>query len=155
MLVSGGISPFWAGTDILTQRRVARGQFILDDPAFELVSNSSKELIKKLLVLIPTKRLTAKAVLAHPWLAFDHKTAELGRVTRLETSRMRRHLARWRWMVIRRSIQAMRKFIEASESHESEISMMFLPTDNPLFFQLKKNKLKKCFRRNSKAHKKK
>ena len=27
------------------------------------------------------------------------------RVTRLETSRMRRHLARWRWMVIRRSIQ--------------------------------------------------
>ena len=33
----------------------------------------------RLLVLIPTKRLTAKAVLAHPWLAFDHKTAELGR----------------------------------------------------------------------------
>ena len=80
-------------------------------------------------MLIPTKRLTAKAVLAHPWLAFDHKTAQLGRwrlkklcfiaveikvnvqvqvisrVTRLETSRMRRHLARWRWMVIRKSIQ--------------------------------------------------
>ena len=28
-------------------------------------------------------------------------------------------------------------FIEASETHESEISQMFLPTDNPLFFQLK------------------
>ena len=24
MLVSGGISPFWAGTDIATQRRVVR-----------------------------------------------------------------------------------------------------------------------------------
>ena len=74
----------------------ARGQYSLDDPAFDLISNNSKELIKKwgclicflstvntphsrLLVLIPTKRLTAKAVLAHPWLAFDHKTAELGR----------------------------------------------------------------------------
>ena len=33
--------------------------------------------------------------------------------------------------------QAMRVFIEASETHESEISKMFLPTDNPLFFQLK------------------
>ena len=70
---------------------------------------------------------------------------------------MRRHLARWRWMVIRKSIQvipvsflniywniskrsstqAMKMFIEASETHESEISQMFLPTDNPLFFQLK------------------
>ena len=29
----------------------------------------------------------------------------ISRVTRLETSRMRRHLARWRWMVIRKSIQ--------------------------------------------------
>jgi len=153
MLVSGGISPFWAGTDIATQRRVARGQYSLDDSAFDVVSNSSKELIKKLLVLIPSKRLTAKAVLAHPWLAFDHKTAELGRVTRLETSRMRSHLARWRWMVIRRSIQAMRVFINVS--HESEISKMFLDSDNPLLFQLKKNKLKKCFRRNSKVHKKK
>ena len=102
----------------------------------------------RLLVLIPTKRLTAKAVLAHPWLAFDHKTAELGRwsifpikdqrlhvlimirvtwnlttpslsscfypdfrVTRLETSRMRRHLARWRWMVIRRSIQVIHFYL--------------------------------------------
>ena len=33
--------------------------------------------------------------------------------------------------------QAMRVFIEGSETHESEISKMFLPTDNPLFFQLK------------------
>ena len=82
MLVSGGISPFWAGTDIATQRRVvsdyllfvlsffvtiyyeiiwrvfplkksedsssqSRAQFSLDDPAFEVVSNNSKELIKK------------------------------------------------------------------------------------------------------------
>ena len=31
----------------------------------------------------------------------------------------------------------MKMFIEASETHESEISQMFLPTDNPLFFQLK------------------
>ena len=34
-------------------------------------------------------------------------------------------------------VQAMRVFIEASETHESEISKMFLPSDNPLFFQLK------------------
>ena len=39
--------------------------------------------------------------------------------------------------VDRLSIQAMKMFIEASETHESEISQMFLPTDNPLFFQLK------------------
>ena len=35
MMLSGGVSPFWAGQEYRTQRRVMRGTYNLDHPNFK------------------------------------------------------------------------------------------------------------------------
>ena len=47
MLVSGGVSPFWAGSDVSTQRRVVRADFNFDNPVFDQVSEDAKDLISR------------------------------------------------------------------------------------------------------------
>ena len=40
----------------------------MPSPYFDNISNSAKDLIKKLLVVDPEKRLNANETLKHPWL---------------------------------------------------------------------------------------
>lgn len=47
MMVSGGVSPFWAGNDLNTQHRVVRAQYRLDYPAFANVSRHVLDLITR------------------------------------------------------------------------------------------------------------
>ena len=61
MMVSGGLSPFWAGTDHKTEARVLVGDFRLDLPHFQAVSSEAKDLISKLIILQPELRLSANA----------------------------------------------------------------------------------------------
>ena len=61
MMVSGGLSPFWAGNDCKTEGRVLRGDYRLDLPHFQGVSSEAKDLITKLMVLKPESRLSADA----------------------------------------------------------------------------------------------
>ena len=61
MMVSGGLSPFWAGNDLKTEARVLVGDFRLDLPHFQTVSSEVKDLISKLIVLRPELRLSAEA----------------------------------------------------------------------------------------------
>jgi len=36
MMLSGGISPFWAGSEYRTQRKIMRGMYDLDHPNFKV-----------------------------------------------------------------------------------------------------------------------
>ena len=65
MMVSGGLSPFWAGNDLKTEARVLVGDFRLDLPHFQTVSSEAKDLISKLIVLRPELRLSAEAGGSH------------------------------------------------------------------------------------------
>jgi aurora kinase len=58
-----GEAPF-EDTPIMTQRRIARGEMTV--PPF--VSVEAKDLIKRLLVLDPAKRIQLEEVLKHPWI---------------------------------------------------------------------------------------
>lgn len=58
-----GEAPF-EDTPIMTQRRIARGEMTV--PPF--VSAEAKDLIKRLLVLDPSKRIQLEEVLKHPWI---------------------------------------------------------------------------------------
>jgi len=146
MLISGGLSPFWGGNDYGTQRKVVRADYNFDCPEFKLVSESAKNLIRRLLLLTHSKRLTAKGALSHPWLKPDTKTYELSKVTRLETTMMRRYLARRRWRmlkILKRAVKPLDKTVPV------ELACGVFPVDNILFYQVKKNKLRKCFRKKS------
>ena len=47
MLVSGGTSPFWAGSNGKTQRKILKGKFTTKIKAFEQLSGQIKQLIKR------------------------------------------------------------------------------------------------------------
>lgn len=49
MMLSGGLSPFWAGSEYRTQRRVIRGIYNLEHPNFKDISKAALDCIEKLL----------------------------------------------------------------------------------------------------------
>lgn len=49
MMLSGGVSPFWAGSEYRTQRRVIRGIYNLEHPNFKDISQNALNCIKDLL----------------------------------------------------------------------------------------------------------
>ena len=59
--------PFPAETQDELFSRIAIGKFKFDHKEFEMVSNECKDLITKMLVKDPKKRLTAQQVLQHEW----------------------------------------------------------------------------------------
>ena len=44
----------------------------MDDPVWENVSSPAKDLVKKLLVVDPESRITAKEIQEHPWIQFKN-----------------------------------------------------------------------------------
>ena len=99
-------------------------------------------------MLPPNKRLTAKAAQNHPWMTPDAETIELSKVTPLETSLMRRFLARRRWRMLRLATQAIQK-MKTGDNNNKEFACGIFPVDNILLYHVKKDKLKKCFRKKS------
>jgi len=107
-LVSAGLSPFWGGTEYRTQRNVLRASLAnggYDQEQFNEVSESAISCIQGLLVLDPLKRITAKQTLGHKWLT----TTYLDKIKRLETTLIRRYLARRRWHRWYNAIKAMNR----------------------------------------------
>ncbi|KAH8709997.1 kinase-like domain-containing protein [Phaeosphaeriaceae sp. PMI808] len=58
-----GEAPF-EDTQVMTQRKIARGEYTV--PSF--ISSEAKDLIKRLLVLDPEKRIALEDVERHPWI---------------------------------------------------------------------------------------
>ncbi|KAF2113472.1 serine/threonine-protein kinase-like protein [Lophiotrema nucula] len=66
-----GEAPF-EDTQVMTQRKIARGEYTV--PSF--VSAEAKDLIKRLLVLDPEKRIALEDVEKHPWIVKHCKGSE-------------------------------------------------------------------------------
>ena len=47
MLVTGGTSPFWAGSNSKTQRKILKGKYTMKLKAFDVLSAQIKQLIKR------------------------------------------------------------------------------------------------------------
>ncbi|OQS02193.1 kinase, partial [Thraustotheca clavata] len=62
-------------TDQEISRRIVRGQFNTQSRAWRRVSKDAQDLIRKLLCVDPTKRLTAIEALQHSWLTSDKVSA--------------------------------------------------------------------------------
>ena len=66
-ILLSGRPPFPGDSDKEIMEKVALGKYDLEESPFDQLSNSGKDLIKKLLIKDPKKRITASEALTHPW----------------------------------------------------------------------------------------
>lgn len=63
-----GYEPFFAENDNLMFKKILKCDWKFDSPWWDDVSENAKDLVRKLLVLDPKKRLTPQAALKHVWV---------------------------------------------------------------------------------------
>ncbi|KAI9118762.1 hypothetical protein K1719_010207 [Acacia pycnantha] len=70
-ILLSGVPPFWAESEDGIFKEVLHGHLdFLSDP-WPSISESAKDLVRKMLVRDPRRRLTAHQVLCHPWIQVD------------------------------------------------------------------------------------
>ncbi|KAE8790898.1 calcium-dependent protein kinase SK5-like [Hordeum vulgare] len=66
-----GVPPFWAESETGIFKQILRGKLDLESEPWPSISDSAKDLVRKMLIRDPTKRQTAHEVLCHPWIVDD------------------------------------------------------------------------------------
>ncbi|XP_018630280.1 calcium-dependent protein kinase 4-like [Nicotiana tabacum] len=67
-ILLSGVPPFWAETQQGIFDAVLKGHIDFESDPWPLISESAKDLIRKMLCMQPSERLTAHEVLCHPWI---------------------------------------------------------------------------------------
>ncbi|XWS63204.1 hypothetical protein CRYUN_Cryun06bG0075700 [Craigia yunnanensis] len=67
-ILLSGVPPFWAETQQGIFDAVLKGHIDFDSDPWPVISDSAKDLIRKMLCSRPSERLTAHEVLCHPWI---------------------------------------------------------------------------------------
>ncbi|XP_008786722.2 calcium-dependent protein kinase 26-like isoform X2 [Phoenix dactylifera] len=67
-ILLSGVPPFWAETQQGIFDAILKGVIDFASDPWPLISDSAKDLIRKMLCSSPSERLTAHAVLCHPWI---------------------------------------------------------------------------------------
>ncbi|WOK98787.1 calcium-dependent protein kinase 26-like [Canna indica] len=73
-ILLSGVPPFWAESQQGIFDAILKGVIDFDSDPWPMISESAKDLIKKMLCSRPSERLTAHQVLRHPWIC-DHGVA--------------------------------------------------------------------------------
>lgn len=108
MLVSGGLEPFWDGNDVRAIKNTIRKEVSFNHSEFNGVSSAAKDFIRRVLEKKPGRRLTGQDCLAHSWLRTERVQGDrFGH--RMETQRIRRFVARYRW---KKAIKAVRMMVK-------------------------------------------
>ena len=63
-----GRPPFHSKSNREVLERTCRGQYTMNGPQWSDVSEEAKDLVRRMLVVDPSKRITAGDILKHPWL---------------------------------------------------------------------------------------
>lgn len=72
-----GFHPFLEEDSEATRNRILNCRYEFLSPYWDTISENAKDLIRKLLVLDPEKRLSAKQILEHPWLIEQNSREKL------------------------------------------------------------------------------
>mmetsp|Transcript_76222 Transcript_76222/g.105436 ORF Transcript_76222/g.105436 Transcript_76222/m.105436 type:complete len:211 (+) Transcript_76222:303-935(+) len=67
-ILLSGMPPFYHEDNFMLFEIIKKCEYDFDDPSWEEVSDGPKEIIKKLLVADPKKRMTCDELLKHPWI---------------------------------------------------------------------------------------
>ncbi|EEF38301.1 calcium-dependent protein kinase 26 [Ricinus communis] len=70
-ILLSGVPPFWAETEQEIFEEVLHGQLDFTSDPWPHISESAKDLVRRMLVRDPRKRITAHEVLCHPWVRDD------------------------------------------------------------------------------------
>ncbi|GLT31588.1 hypothetical protein SLA2020_517100 [Shorea laevis] len=70
-ILLSGVPPFWGETEKEIFDGVLRGHLDFKSDPWPKISESAKDLVKKMLVRDPKKRISAHEVLCHPWVQVD------------------------------------------------------------------------------------
>ncbi|XP_043701294.1 calcium-dependent protein kinase 20-like [Telopea speciosissima] len=70
-ILLSGVPPFWDETEQGIFEQVLKGELDFVSDPWPGVSDSAKDLVRRMLVRDPKKRLTAHEVLCHPWVQVD------------------------------------------------------------------------------------
>ncbi|KAF5747754.1 putative calcium-dependent protein kinase [Tripterygium wilfordii] len=70
-ILLSGVPPFWAETEEDIFDEVLRGDLDFSSDPWPNISDSAKDLVRRMLVRDPKKRITAHEVLCHPWVQTD------------------------------------------------------------------------------------
>ncbi|KAG2668553.1 hypothetical protein I3843_15G160200 [Carya illinoinensis] len=70
-ILLSGVPPFWAESEKGIFREILQGKLDFHSEPWPGISESAKDLIRKMLDRNPKKRLTAHEVLCHPWIVDD------------------------------------------------------------------------------------
>lgn len=73
-ILLSGVPPFWAETQQGIFDAVLKGVIDFESDPWPVISDSAKDLIKRMLCSRPSERLTAHEVLCHPWIC-EHGVA--------------------------------------------------------------------------------
>ncbi|XP_019175937.1 PREDICTED: calcium-dependent protein kinase 11-like [Ipomoea nil] len=66
-----GVPPFWAESDNGIFKQIMKGKIDFESEPWPSISDSAKDLIKKMLQRDPRQRISAHQVLCHPWIVDD------------------------------------------------------------------------------------
>ncbi len=66
-----GFPPFFEDSNEKLFDAIKKGEYEFPSPQWDEISDYAKDLIKKLLVVDPYKRLNADGILKHPWIVGD------------------------------------------------------------------------------------
>uniref|UniRef100_A0A0C9RZ49 non-specific serine/threonine protein kinase n=1 Tax=Wollemia nobilis TaxID=56998 RepID=A0A0C9RZ49_9CONI len=70
-ILLSGVPPFWAETQQGIFEAVLRGHIDFESEPWPSISDSAKDLIRKMLTKVPADRISAHEVLCHPWICKD------------------------------------------------------------------------------------
>ncbi|XP_051149762.1 calcium-dependent protein kinase 11-like isoform X2 [Andrographis paniculata] len=71
-ILLSGVPPFWAETDNGIFKQILNGKVDLVSEPWPQISDSAKDLVRKMLERDPKKRISAHQVLCHPWIVDDN-----------------------------------------------------------------------------------
>lgn len=75
-ILLSGVPPFWAETEQGIFEQVLHGDLDFESDPWPSISESAKDLVRRMLIRDPRKRLTAHEVLCHPWVQVDGLAAD-------------------------------------------------------------------------------
>ncbi|KAH9749496.1 calcium-dependent protein kinase 21 [Citrus sinensis] len=67
-ILLSGVPPFWAETEKGIFDAILKGGVDFESEPWLLISDSAKDLVRKMLIQDPKKRITSAEVLEHPWM---------------------------------------------------------------------------------------
>ena len=67
-ILLSGEPPFFHEDNFELFELIKKCEYSMDKPAWKHISEDAKDLIKKLLVADPSKRINAKEIQSHPWI---------------------------------------------------------------------------------------